>query len=108
MSDIDQIKGIDPFAEDVEDSVTSQRIHIRVQQRNGRKSLTTIQGVPAGVDLNKLLRAFKKAFNCNGTIVKDEELGEVIQLQGDQRRLVFQFLVDEKLSSRENIIIHGF
>jgi len=31
-------------------------------------------------------------FACNGTVVKSEELGEVIQLQGDQRNKVFEFL----------------
>ena len=34
---------------------------------------------------------------CNGTIVKnDSEMGEVIQLQGDQRKDVHEFLVDKK------------
>jgi translation initiation factor 1 len=33
---------------------------------------------------------------CNGTIVNDSEMGEVIQLQGDQRKDVQEFLVDKK------------
>ena len=33
---------------------------------------------------------------CNGTIVNDNEMGEVIQLQGDQRKDVQEFLVDKK------------
>jgi hypothetical protein len=33
---------------------------------------------------------------CNGTIVHDSEMGEVIQLQGDQRKDVQEFLVDKK------------
>ena len=33
---------------------------------------------------------------CNGTIVNDTEMGEVIQLQGDQRKDVKEFLVDKK------------
>lgn len=33
---------------------------------------------------------------CNGTIVNDTEMGEVIQLQGDQRKDVQEFLVDKK------------
>ena len=32
---------------------------------------------------------------CNGTIVNDTEMGEVIQLQGDQRKDVQEFLVDK-------------
>ena len=42
---------VDPFAEegDLQDSnVGTQQnyIHIRIQQRNGRKTLTTLQGLP--------------------------------------------------------------
>lgn len=33
---------------------------------------------------------------CNGTIVADSEMGEVIQLQGDQRKDVQEFLTDKK------------
>ena len=33
---------------------------------------------------------------CNGTIVNDTEMGEVIQLQGDQRKDVQDFLTDKK------------
>jgi translation initiation factor 1 len=40
------------------------------------------------------LKAFKKDFACNGTLVPDEELGQVIQLQGDQRTKVSLLLVD--------------
>jgi translation initiation factor SUI1 len=44
---------VDPFAEegDLQDSnVGTQQnyIHIRIQQRNGRKTLTTLQGLPKG------------------------------------------------------------
>ena len=38
----------------------------------------------------------KKKFACNGTVVEDETMGEVIQLQGDQRKDVQEFLVDKK------------
>ena len=41
-----------------------------------------------------VLKAGLKA--CNGTIVNDTEMGEVIQLQGDQRKDVQEFLVDKK------------
>jgi len=35
----------------------------------------------------------KRTTACNGTIVTDSEMGEVIQLQGDQRKDVQEFLV---------------
>ncbi|KAF3403794.1 Eukaryotic translation initiation factor eIF-1, partial [Penicillium rolfsii] len=65
-------------------------------ERNGRKTLTTVQGLPKKFDQKKILKVIKKKFACNGTIVTDTEMGEVIQLQGDQRKDVQEFLTDKK------------
>lgn len=83
-------------------------LDIRIQQRNGRKTLTTVQGLPKELDPKKVLKVFKKEFACNGTIVEDEDLGEVIQLQGDHRVKVGQILVEEEICTKENVQIHGF
>ena len=69
------------------------RLLIFVTERNGRKTLTTVQGLPKKFDQKKILKVIKKKFACNGTIVNDSEMGEVIQLQGDQRKDVQEFLV---------------
>lgn len=100
---------LDPFADtgDSEAQATNY-IHIRIQQRNGRKTLTTVQGVPAEYDLKKILKVLKKDFACNGNIVKDDEMGEVIQLQGDQRVKVSEFLIKQLSLAKKNIKIHGF
>ena len=46
-------------------------------------------------------------FACNGTLVDDEEAGKVIQLQGDQRKNIAAFLVEEGIP--KNLIkVHGF
>lgn len=99
----------DPFADtgDSEAQATNY-IHIRIQQRNGRKTLTTVQGVPNEYDLKKILKVLKKDFACNGNIVKDSELGEVIQMQGDQRVKVSEFLITKLQLPKKNIKIHGF
>jgi translation initiation factor 1 len=68
----------------------------RNAERNGRKTLTTVQGLPKKFDQKKILKVIKKKFACNGTIVNDSEMGEVIQLQGDQRKDVQEFLIDKK------------
>jgi hypothetical protein len=57
--------------------------------------LTTIEGIPSKFDLKKILKVIKKQFACNGTIVADEKAGDVIQLQGDQRNAIKDFLVDK-------------
>ncbi|KAI9220588.1 translation initiation factor SU [Blastocladiella britannica] len=110
MSDIQNLKAFDPFADTGDNDTTkaANYIHIRVQQRNGRKTLTTVQGLPEEIDQKKLLKAFKKDFACNGTLVQDEDLGEVIQLQGDQRVKVAQFLVQEGITRKDQVKVHGF
>ena len=86
----------------------AEAVHIRVQQRNGKKSLTTVQGLPKEFDLKKILKALKKEYCCNGCVVEDEENGNVLQQQGDQRKNVSTFVVENKLAKKDNIKIHGF
>ncbi|EOA89827.1 uncharacterized protein SETTUDRAFT_159391 [Exserohilum turcica Et28A] len=115
-TDIQNLKSFDPFAE-VDDaggevkSTQQNYIHIRIQQRNGRKTLTTVQGLPKKFDQKKILKVIKKKFACNGTVVADSEMGEVIQLQGDQRKDVMDFLTDKKEGlglDGKTIKVHGF
>lgn len=85
-------------------------------ERNGRKTLTTVQGLPKKFDQKKILKVIKKKFGklrcaksylryrrlisnvtaCNGTIVNDVIMGDVIQLQGDQRKDVQEFLTGKE------------
>jgi translation initiation factor 1 len=88
--------------------------------------LTTVQGIPPKFDHKKILKVIKKDFGrlppsvprpappcalrwpstinlpglaCNGTIISDTEskgMGEVIQLQGDQRNKIKEFLTDKE------------
>ena len=82
--------------------------HIRIQQRNGRKSITTVQGLASDLNLKLILKVWKKSFTCNGAIVDDEEHGKVIQLQGDQRENVRHFLESEEIIGKDDIVMHGF
>ncbi|CDF37551.1 Translation initiation factor eIF1 [Chondrus crispus] len=113
MTDNSALAGVsapfDPFADaDGDDAVVTKGIvHIRLQQRNGRKSLTTIQGLDDKLDLAKLTKAFKKEFCCNGCVVDNKELGKVIQLQGDQREKVKSFLTEEDIAASRMIKVHG-
>jgi translation initiation factor 1 len=86
---------------------TVGHIHIRNQQRNGRKSLTTVQGIPVKYSLNKIIKYLKSQLNCNGTIVDDAEHGQIIQLHGDKRKEIADFLYEQGISERESIKVHG-
>jgi translation initiation factor 1 len=102
---------MDPFKDDMFSSLTKSKIHIRVQQRNGRKCITTIEGLEDDLDTKRICKAMKSAFNCNGNVTLDEEKGDIIQLQGDQREnsrewLLFQEIIAE--NEKDRIVIHGF
>lgn len=72
----------DPFAEanDKDSAGAKGYVHVRIQQRNGRKRLTTVQGLKKEFSYSKILKDLKKEFCCNGTVVQDPELGQVLIL----------------------------
>ena len=83
-------------------------VHIRIQQRNGKKSITTIQGIDSKYDLTKVLKIFKKEFACNGSLASNDLYSQIIQLQGDKRQITSEFLIEVGLCKKEHIKIHGF
>ena len=96
---------------DFSTSAVQQKIHIRVQQRNGKKSITTIEGFAEDLDLKRICKDMRKKFNCNGNVIEDEDRGEVIQLQGDQRENVKNWILTEQIitkAEQDLIVIHGF
>jgi len=99
------------FDDTQKDSVVEGKqeiVHIRIQQRNGKKCLTLVQGLPEKLNLKKVLQFFKHKFCCNGTIVDDEKSGQkILQMQGDQRVSVADFLESEKIVPKDQIKVHG-
>ncbi|KAJ9086269.1 Eukaryotic translation initiation factor eIF-1 [Entomophthora muscae] len=74
MSTINNLSAYDPFADtgSLEDSGKNKAeyIHIRIQQRNGRKTLTTLQGLPKEFDQKRLLKHFKRNLLAMVTLSK--------------------------------------
>ena len=98
----------DPFATGANSGTLSHKIHLRIQQRNGKKCITTISGLPADIDLKRACKHMRKLFCCNGNITEDDDHGTVIQLQGDQRTNVKEWiLVNQIITDKEAIVIHG-
>lgn len=98
------------------DDGKSNKVHIRMQQRNGRKSWTTVAGFPEQVrlpksgkilqvDFEKILRALKKTFKTNGVLIKDPDHGSVMQLQGDIRKEVAATATDLERTMRTQMSI---
>jgi translation initiation factor 1 len=94
------------------DLLTSKtnKIHVRIQQ-NGKRKLTIIQGLDDDLDHKRIMKAMKKVFNCNGSVTSDEEYGDVIQLQGDQRETAIDWLIVQEILTeqdrKDRIVIHG-
>ena len=103
MSAIQNLHSFDPFADaskgdDLLLAGTEDYTDKRIQRRNGRKTLTTVQGIADDYNKKKLVKAFKKIFAWNGTVIEHPEYREVIQLQGEQRKNICQFLVETGLA----------
>ena len=62
-----------------------------------------MQGITGKFDYKKILKALKKEYCCNGTVVDDDELGQVIQVQGDQRKNIADFLTTNKIVKKDNV-----
>ncbi|XP_007499367.1 eukaryotic translation initiation factor 1-like [Monodelphis domestica] len=112
-SALQNLHSFDPFADAIKDddllpAGTEDYIHIRIQQRNGRKTLTTVQGITDDYDKKKLAMALKKKFACNGTVTEHPEFGDIIQLQGDQRKNLCQFLIKIRLAKDGQLEVHEF
>ncbi len=91
--------------------LTKPKLHVRIQKRNGKKCITTVEGFEEDLDVKRICKYMRKKFNCNGNVVADEEQGDVIQLQGDQRENVKQWLLDNEVFEKqeaERIVVHGY
>nr|XP_045004336.1 eukaryotic translation initiation factor 1-like [Jaculus jaculus] len=114
VSAIQNLHSFDPFADaskgdDLLPAGTGYYSHIRIQQRKDRKTLSTVQGIADDYDKKKLVKAFKEKFACNGTLPEHPEYGELIQLQGDQRKNICQFLIKIGLAKDDQLNkVHGF
>jgi translation initiation factor 1 len=109
MSEFDDFtNNTDPFSQ-LEGMIDTTNIHIRLAKRNARKSTCTIEGLEYDDDeLKKMLKEMKKKFACNGTLIKDKELGNILQMQGDVRDQAKEYLMTNYNILDENIILHGF
>ncbi|UYV61960.1 hypothetical protein LAZ67_1007174 [Cordylochernes scorpioides] len=76
--------------------------------RSQNLSLIETCGPRLSYDKKKIVKSCKKEFACNGTLVEHPEYGEVIQLQGDQRNNICQFLTKMGIAKPEQLKVHGF
>lgn len=106
---------VDPFAvedsqwEEKADALSDNVVHLRLQQRNARQRICTVEGLSQNLDFKKIKKTLMRDLCCNGIIIEDPVLGKILQFQGDHRRAIAKFIVDEQLvSSAEKVKIHGY
>ena len=103
---ITNLERFDAFTDTGLDAGSNSNVRIRVQQ-NGRRHITTVQGLADDLNVRQICKALKKRFSCNGAVKEDSVAGEIIQLSGDQRIQVKQFLTEEEICHKEQIQIMG-
>jgi len=81
-------------------------IHIRKQNRKGRKWITTIENIPEEYDINDLLGNLKRKLSCNGSITVDPAKNrKIVQVQGNHGQFIREYL--KGLFNSHTIIFHG-
>jgi translation initiation factor 1 len=93
--------------EDGENLLNKNMVTIMVQKRNGKKCITSVIGMAEDLDLKKIISYIKKKYSCNGSVVVDEEHGEVMIFTGDQKENIYNFLIDQEINKKDEIILKG-
>ena len=78
-------------------------VDLRVIKRTNIRTMTLISGLCHDLDLKKLCRGFKHEFKCIGSVKEN-----IIKLSGDHREKVRDFLLEEGICQKKQIIIHGY
>lgn len=90
--------------------VEKGKIHIRYQ-KIGPRALTIIEGLDDDLDQKRIAKAMAKVFSCSTSVHQNKEGSDVIQLQGDQREYVVEWLIAQEIltekEKKDRVIVHG-
>lgn len=92
---------------DIQTDLFEDKVTISVGKRNGKKCITSVIGMADDLDLKKISSYLKKTHNCNGSIIKHPIHGEVMTFTGDQKENIYNFLINQEIYRKEDIIIKG-
>jgi translation initiation factor 1 len=58
------------------------------------------------LDVEKILKEWRKNFKCSGNIADGKNEGDkIVKLQGDHREAIKAFLIEEEIATKEQIRI---
>ncbi len=95
------------FEEVNKDIFKQSKVTISLEKRGGKGFITNVIGMAEDLDLNKILSYLKKKHNCSGSILKDKTYGEIMSFTGDQKENIYNFLINEEICEKEDIIVKG-
>lgn len=108
MELFDNIDDFNNFGSEQNDSlkISENKITIRVDKRNARKSISYIENWNLNItELKEHLKKMKQSYGCNGSVkMSGDEI--VFQLSGDKRDEITKYLLNLGMSE-ENIVIIG-
>lgn len=82
-------------------------LDISIKQRTVRKCYTLVHSIPEDIDLQLVLKEWKNKYNCAGAVKKEKDGQEYIELFGDHREDVKEFLIYEGIGTKDNIVMYG-
>lgn len=87
--------------------------HISVIKRSTKKRLTFVEGLDKVLskdDLKKTIKKWGKKLCCTVSKVNNNKSNnkDAIQLQGDHREFIKDYLIKNKLATKNDIEVHGF
>jgi len=103
-------KTTNAFDDDNEEikTICEHTIEIMVTKRNNRKFYTDIKGINEKFNYDKILKEIKRKFSCNGSVKIDKgDNKRFIQLNGDQKENLFNFIIQEDIAPINKIKIRG-
>lgn len=85
-----------------------EKMHLRVQQRNGKKCITILEGLFPDIDPKKIIQKMKSKFACGGCVKTDDDGNTVITLTGDKRNDIVDFFTLRKIAEKNDFVLHGY
>lgn len=82
-------------------------VHIRIYKRNGKKYITTVEGLETLEEalIKKFISKCSKKYSCGGSYDKKDK---VVKFSGDFRNNISEFLLENEIVEKQNLHIHGF
>lgn len=86
-----------------EEQLPTSQIHLRLQQRSGRKCITLVEGLTTSSA--ETLLPLRREWGCAAGYLEGKQ---VLQFSGDQRQRLYQVLLSRNMAKKHNIHLHGY